>query len=55
MDEKRVQTPASPADTISTLRGDAFIEIGEVHAPNPEKSLDEARPSSPGEAAQPGR
>ncbi|KAF3005025.1 hypothetical protein E8E13_009013 [Curvularia kusanoi] len=54
LDEKRAQTPASPADTISTLRGDAFIEIGDVHAPNPEKSLDEARPSSPGEAAQPG-
>lgn len=52
LDEKRVQTPASPTNTDTTLRGDAFIEIGEVHAQN---ASDEVRPSSFAEATQPGR
>lgn len=51
-DEKRAQTPASPTNTDTTLRGDAFIEIGEIHAQN---ASDEVRPPSFAEAVQPGR
>lgn len=51
LDEKRVQTPVSPTNTDTTLRGDAFIEIGEIHA---QHASDEVRPPSFAEATQPG-
>ncbi|KAJ4405076.1 hypothetical protein N0V91_005438 [Didymella pomorum] len=52
LDEKMPQSPTSPTSTDSTLRGDAFIEIGELNAPCSELSPD-VRPSSAGDAAQP--